>query len=42
MSREVEFHRQTNPACTEVEAENRAMIRICHTLLNTSEFLVIP
>ena len=42
MNREVEFHRQTNPACTDVEAENRAMIRICHTLLNTSEFLVIP
>ena len=42
MNREVEFHRQTNPACTEIEAENRAMIRICHTLLNTSEFLVIP
>ena len=42
LKREVEFHRQADPQCPNDEAEKRAFTRICHTLINTSEFLVVP
>jgi hypothetical protein len=42
MQREVEFHRQADPPLAGDEAGRRALARLCHTLLNTSEFLVVP
>ena len=42
MTREEDYHQQVDPQCSLVEARKRALTRLCHTLLNTSEFLMIP
>ncbi|HVC98552.1 MAG TPA: DUF1549 and DUF1553 domain-containing protein, partial [Pirellulales bacterium] len=42
LNREVEYDRQADPRYNVTESEKRALARICHTLLNTSEFLVVP
>ena len=42
MQHEIEFYQQDEPQLSADEAQKRAFTRICHTLLNTSEFLVIP
>ena len=42
LNREVEYDRQADPQNNIAESEKRAFTRICHTLLNTSEFLVVP
>jgi hypothetical protein len=42
LAREVEYYQQAEPSLPVADAEKRALIRICHTLLNTSEFLVVP
>ncbi len=42
LNREVDFHRQADSQCTIGEAEKRAFTTICQTLVNTSEFLVVP
>jgi len=42
MTREIEFHQQSDPQCTSVDAVERSFTRVCHTLLNTSEFLMVP
>ena len=42
MAREVDYHQQTDKQCPVEEAEKRGFARICHTLLNTSEFLLVP
>ena len=42
MISEIEFHQQTDPQLTTVDAEERSFTRVCHVLLNTSEFLMVP
>jgi len=42
MTREVDYHQQNDKACSAIEAEKRGFARVCHTLLNTSEFLLVP
>ena len=42
MTREVDYHRQNDAQCSVEEAEKRGFTRVCHTLLNTSEFLLVP
>jgi hypothetical protein len=42
LEKEAAFHRQGDPNCPPEEASRRALVRLCHTLLNTSEFLYIP
>ena len=36
------YHRQADPKGPADDASRRALVRLCHTLLNTSEFLYIP
>ena len=40
--READYHRQNDAQCSVEEAEKRGFARVCHTLLNTSEFLLVP
>ena len=42
LEKEAAFHRQQDSNATTDEASRRALVRLCHTLLNTSEFLYIP
>jgi hypothetical protein len=42
MDKDAAFHLQENKDCPPEEASRRALVRLCHTLLNTSEFLCIP
>lgn len=42
IEKEAAFHVQQDMACSAEEAARRGLVRLCHTLLNTSEFLCIP
>ncbi len=42
MTLEADYHRQNDAQCSVEEAEKRGFSRVCHTLLNTSEFLLVP
>ena len=42
LTREVDYHQQTDKQLPVEEAEKRGFARVCHTLLNTSEFLLVP
>ena len=42
MTREADHHQQSDAQCSALEAEKRGFARVCHTLLNTSEFLLVP
>ena len=42
MAREVDYHQQNDKPYSAIEAEKRGFARVCHTLLNTSEFLLVP
>ena len=42
INREAEFHQQSDAQCSVEEADKRGFARVCHTLLNTSEFLLVP
>ncbi|HZL89080.1 MAG TPA: DUF1549 and DUF1553 domain-containing protein [Pirellulaceae bacterium] len=42
LEKEAAFHKQGDKGCPLDEADRRALARLCHTLLNTSEFLCIP
>jgi hypothetical protein len=42
LDKEAAFHAQADRSSTPDEASRRALTRLCHTLLNTSEFLYIP
>ncbi len=42
MTREVDYHQQNDKQIPVKEAETRGFTRVCHTLLNTSEFLLVP
>jgi hypothetical protein len=42
IDREIAVHQREDASCTKEQAAQRALVRLCHTLLSTNEFLYLP